>query len=278
MAQAQTKASVLFGSKGDPSKQSSHSYGAYSKGCLAGAVQLSESGPTWQSMRLSRNRNWGHPQMVSFLERLSVKTATIPGWSGLYIGDISQPRGGPMISGHLSHQMGLDADIWLLPPKRLNLSRAARENLSAQSVRSEDQRTVNNNWTPSHMEVIKAVASDPAVDRIFITPPAKVWMCKHAKGKRKWLQKVRPYWNHHHHFHVRLKCPKESVGCKTQTPTVKQLSKNATGCDRDLKWWVTEALKLPDPKADNDSKKSEGVRNYVMADLPAQCKKVLASQ
>jgi hypothetical protein len=40
------------------------------------------------------------------------------GWGkGLYIGDISQPRGGPMTSGHASHQIGLDADIWMLPPR-----------------------------------------------------------------------------------------------------------------------------------------------------------------
>ncbi len=276
---AETKANKLFGAKKSASQQLPDAFGTYAKGCLAGAVQMPESGPTWQAMRLSRNRNWGHPDMISFLKRLSASAAAQPGWKGLYIGDISQPRGGPMTSSHQSHQLGLDADVWLLPPKRLDLSRSEREALSSKTVRSKNWRTVNGNWTPAHMEVIKAAASDPAVDRIFITAPAKVWMCKNAKGNRKWLQKIRPYWGHHYHFHVRLKCPKGSTICKTQKPTVKQLSKNATGCDKDLNWWVTTALKPPDPNAPKKKKqKKRGARDYVMADLPSQCRRVLTSQ
>jgi len=276
---AETKANKLFGAKKSASQQLPDAFGTYAKGCLAGAEQMPETGPTWQAMRLNRNRNWGHPDMIRFLKRLSASAAAQPGWKGIYIGDISQPRGGPMTSSHQSHQLGLDADIWLLPPKRLNLSRAEREALSSKTVRSKDWRTVNGNWTPAHMEVIKAAASDPAVDRIFITAPAKVWMCKHAKGNRKWLQKVRPYWGHHYHFHVRLKCPKGSTICKTQKPTVKQLSKNATGCDKDLNWWVTTALEPPDPNAPKKKKqKKRGARDYVMADLPSQCRRVLTSQ
>lgn len=231
-------------------------------------------------MRLSRNRNWGHPETISFLQRLSAQVAQETDWAGLYIGDISQPRGGPMLSGHQSHQLGLDADVWLLPPKRLNLSRSERENLSSKTVRSKNWRTVNSNWTTDHMKVIKAAAKDPAVDRIFITAPAKVWMCKNARGNKRWLQKVRPYWGHHYHFHVRMKCPAGSTGCKTQTPTVKQLSKNATGCDKDLNWWVTAALEPPDPNAPKPKpkKKKRGARDYVMADLPNQCGAVLKSK
>lgn len=276
-AEAATKANKLFGAKSVASKQVANAVGKYAKGCLAGAQQLPESGPTWQAMRLSRNRNWAHPEMINYVKRLSAKVATVSNWKGLYIGDISQPRGGPMTSSHQSHQLGLDADIWLLPPKRLNLNRAERENLSSKSVRSKDWRTVNANWTPAHMAVLKAAASDPAVDRIFITAPAKVWMCKHAKGNKKWLQKIRPYWGHHYHFHVRLKCPEGSKNCTKQTPTVKQLSKNATGCDKDLKWWVTTALDPNAPKAPKKPKK-RGARDYVMADLPAQCRKVLKSK
>lgn len=277
---AETKANKLFGAKSSASKQSSHAYGTYAKGCLAGAAQLPESGPTWQAMRLSRNRGWGHPEMISFLKRLSVKAAAQPGWAGLYIGDISQPRGGPMVSSHQSHQLGLDADIWLLPPKRLNLNRKERENISSLNVRTGDQRNVNRNWTRSHMEVLKAAASDAAVERIFITAPAKIWMCKNAKGNKKWLQKIRPLYGHNTHFHVRLKCPKSSKRCKKQTPTVSDLSLNATGCDKNLTWWVTTRFQPPDPNAPKAPKrpKKRGARDYVMADLPAQCRKVLTAK
>ena len=202
------------------------------------------------------------------------------GWAGLYVGDISQPRGGPMDSGHQSHQMGLDIDIWLLPPKSVNLSRAERESISSKSVKTADQRNVNDNWTLAHMAVIRAAAEDPAVDRIFLSAPAKIWMCNNAKGNRKWLQKVRPWWGHDAHFHVRLKCPEGSRDCKTQTPTVSELSNGGTGCDASLNWWVTDALKPPPPPDPNAPKrpKKRGPREYVMADLPAQCSGVLRAK
>ena len=106
--------------------------GGYSRGCASGNIQLPETGPTWQAMRLSRNRNWGNPQLVQFLMDLS-RQATRFGWAGLYIGDMSQPLGGPMVSGHASHQIGLDVDIWLLPPQRLDLTRAEREKIGSPS-------------------------------------------------------------------------------------------------------------------------------------------------
>ena len=276
------KANKLFGGKSLPSRQQPLAIGSYAKGCLAGAVPLPETGPTWQAMRLSRNRNWGHPTTIAFLKDLSVIAAQQPGWAGLYVGDISQPRGGPMLSGHQSHQMGLDVDVWLYQTTRLNLSAAERENLSSTSVRSSDQTAVNGNWQKAHMAILKAAANDPRVDRIFITAPAKIWMCENAGTDRKWLQKIRPYWGHHFHFHVRMKCPPDAPGCVTQTPTVSQLSKGKDGCDETLNWWITDALKpppKPDPKKPAKKvKKKRGARDYVMADLPKQCKQVLNSK
>jgi penicillin-insensitive murein endopeptidase len=76
-------------------------------------------------MRLGRNHHWGHPETIALVERLS-RQAVRAGWKGLYVGDIGQARGGP-VPGHASHQIGLDVDIWMLPPPRLNLSRAERE-------------------------------------------------------------------------------------------------------------------------------------------------------
>ena len=128
-------AKQLFGAQRTPAAAQPAPFGGYAKGCIAGAVELPETGSTWQAMRLSRNRNWGHPDTIAFLKDLSAQAARQPGWSGLYIGDISQPRGGPMLTGHASHQIGLDADIWMLPPQRLNLSRNERENISSISLR-----------------------------------------------------------------------------------------------------------------------------------------------
>lgn len=281
-AQAEKLANRLFGAMAAPSAQEAMPIGSYARGCAAGMVALPETGPTWQAMRLSRNRNFGHPQMVQFLMDLSVTARDIGFGRGLYIGDISQPRGGPMTSGHVSHQIGLDADIWMLPPRRLDLSAAEREEISSIPVRSADQRSVTENWTQTHRELLKQAASDPRVDRIFVAAAVKIEMCKTARrSDRKWLQKIRPVAGHDTHFHVRLKCPTGARLCETQTPTVDELSKGGDGCDETLMWWVTDYLDPPksDGKKprDEDAPKKKGPRDFTMADLPRQCKAVLAS-
>ncbi|MDE0113571.1 MAG: penicillin-insensitive murein endopeptidase [Albidovulum sp.] len=271
----QLKANKLFGSMTAASKHKPAVIGSYSKGCLAGAVRLKETGPTWQAMRLSRNRNWGHPTLVQFIERLSARAAKL-GWKGLYIGDMAQPRGGPMTNLHLSHQNGLDVDIWMRPAERLDLTRQEREELSFLSVRTRDQKSVNRNWTRTHMEILKAAAKDSAVDRIFVAAAIKKAMCETAGKDRMWLQKIRPLYGHDGHFHVRLKCPAGERACKAQTPTVAALSKGGDGCDETLDWWLTAYL---EPKKQTQPKKPvlrrKGPLDYVMADLPRACSVVL---
>jgi len=281
-ALAEVLANRLFGAKATPSQQAPAAIGSYARGCAAGLVQLPESGPSWQAMRLSRNRNWGHPAMIDYLVDLSREAQRI-GWAGLYIGDISQPRGGPMTSGHASHQMGLDADVWFLRPARLNLSRRDRESLGSVSVRTEDQRRVNAHWTPEHHALLRAAASDPRVDRIFVAAAVKIEMCRSAtRSDRAWLQKIRPFSGHNTHFHVRLKCPPGSPLCQTQTPTVAELSGGRDGCDDTLMWWVTDYLNPPprDPStpAPPPQPRPRHPREFTMADLPAACTDVLASQ
>ena len=153
---APKEARQLFGGASNPTQnRTATAYGGYAKGCLAGAVRLPESGPHWQAMRLSRNRNWGHPNAISFIKTLARKAADQPGWNGLYIGDISQPRGGPMISGHRSHQLGLDIDIWMRRANNLTLSKDAREAISSVSMRRKNGAFINKNWTPAHQNILK---------------------------------------------------------------------------------------------------------------------------
>jgi penicillin-insensitive murein endopeptidase len=279
-AGAETPANRLFGAKATASAQPPAAIGSYARGCAAGLVQMPETGPSWQAMRLSRNRNWGHPAMIDYLIWLSGEAQRI-GWQGLYIGDISQPRGGPMTSGHASHQIGLDADIWMLPPRRMDLSRAERESISSISVRTEDQRSINRNWTAQHHALLRTAASDPRVDRIFVAAAVKIEMCRTAtRADRDWLQRIRPVVGHNYHFHVRLKCPAGSAECVTQTPTVAELSKGGDGCDETLTWWVTDFLNPPprDPNAPPPPPRPRHPREFTMADLPASCSGVLAAQ
>ena len=270
---AETPAKQVFGAAQTGSDQRARAYGSYANGCLAGGVQLPETGPTWQAMRLSRNRNWGHPQLIKFIERLSARAAKQPGWQGLYIGDMSQPRGGPMLSGHRSHQIGLDVDVWMLPPNRLNLGRQARENLSSISMRRANGAYTNSSWTRAHHEILKAAASDPDVARIFVFPGAKVQMCKDEKGDRKWLRKIRPWWGHHYHFHVRLKCPKGARGCVNQ-----DLPPAGDGC-ADAQNWVNDILDPPPPQPrDPNAPAPTPRRELTLSSLPKQCAGVLSSQ
>lgn len=270
---AETLAKQQFGAKRVGTEQSAAPFGSYAKGCLAGGVQLPETGPTWQAMRLSRNRNWGHPETIDYIERLSGLAARQPGWNGLYIGDISQPRGGPMLTGHRSHQIGLDIDIWMRPADRLSLSRQARENISSISMRRASGAFVNKNWTPAHHEILKAAASDKRVARIFVFPGAKVQMCKDARGNKKWLKKIRPWWGHHYHFHVRLRCPKGTQGCTNQAEP-SYPSNDRFGC-AEAQQWVDNILNPPPPDPNYKPRKR---REYVLADLPRQCSNVLRTR
>ena len=259
----------LFGAVPAGSRQAPEAIGGYALGCQAGAVELPETGPTWQAMRLSRNRNWAQPAAVDFVRDLSAFAATQPGWQGLYVGDMSQPRGGPMLTGHASHQSGLDIDIWMLPPQRLNLSRQEREDISSISMQRANGAYVNSSWSPQHEAILRRAASDPRVARIFVFAGAKVEMCKNATGDRSWLGKIRPWWGHHYHFHVRLNCPAGDTSCEAQTPPPP-----GDGC-ADAQQWVNNILNPPPPDPNAPAATPRG--EITMARLPGQCSAVLTS-
>src|SRR3954471_259451 len=167
-------AKELFGAVKEPAPVSARAIGFYSHGCLAGAVALPVSGPAWQVMRLSRNRNWAHPALLALIEKLAEDAQAKDGWPGLLVGDISQPRGGPMLTGHASHQVGLDADIWLTPMPDRRLTEQEREDLSATSMLAPDGVSVDPKmWTDAHVRLLKRAASYASVERIFVHPAIK---------------------------------------------------------------------------------------------------------
>ncbi len=265
-AQAEQLAKNLFGAQKLPAATAARSYGFYSKGCFAGGVAIATDGPTWQAMRLSRNRRWGHPTMINLIEKLS-HDAVADGWPGLLVGDISQPRGGPMLTGHASHQIGLDADIWLTPMPNRRLTAAERENASAVSMIKPKGLTVNERfWTPAHARLLKRAASYPEVERILVHPGIKKKLCDTVKGDRSWLRKVRPFWGHDYHFHIRIGCQPGSTGCKEQSAVPR-----GDGCDKSLAWWFTE-----EPWRPNKNPDAPKARDLMtLASLPKQCRAVL---
>lgn len=268
-AAADPLAKDVFGSFRTASEGPPVSIGFYSKGCGQGFVQLPESGPSWQAMRLSRNRNWGHPELVSFLVGLS-QAAQQAGWRGLYIGDMSQPRGGPMVSGHASHQLGLDADIWMLPPSSLNLSPQQRENLSSVSITDQRGVGLTNNWNAGHMAIMRAAARDSRVERILVDPVAKVAMCQMETGDRSWLRKIRPINAHNFHFHVRLACPRGSI-CDRQGPPPA-----GDGCEEAAEW-IRNRIDPSRVKPTPPDPDYRHPRTFRLSELPAQCSTVAAA-
>jgi penicillin-insensitive murein endopeptidase len=267
-------AKAQFGRQATAAPMQARAIGSFARGCLAGATALPVDGESWQVMRLARNRNWGHPELIEMVEKLARETPRINGWPGLLIGDISQPRGGPMLTGHASHQIGLDADIWLTPMPRARLSNERRENMPATNMVRPDWMDVDPAaWTPAHHRIVKAAAQDENVTRIFVNPAIKKAMCREAGADRAYLSKVRPMWGHNYHFHIRIACPEGVSGCVDQdTPPP------GDGCGQELTDWLAQQHKAifgpkKPGKGGGKPKPPPGIDW-----LPAECRQVLVAR
>jgi penicillin-insensitive murein endopeptidase len=252
----------LFFNVTGPAKLKPLSIGNYGKGCLAGAEALPQDGPDWQVMRLSRKRYFGHPKLIAYIEQLAAH-AKQGGWPGLLIGDMAQARGGPMLTGHASHQLGLEADIWLTPapPDRL-LSNGEREENSAIDMVQPDLLNVwPDKFTEHHVALLRAAASPAEIDRIFVNAAIKKAACEMEKGDKSWLRKLRPWYGHTYHFHVALKCPSGNpCGQRAEIP-------EGSGCGKALDYWFKENVRFPKPQPPG--------RILTLNDMPAACNAVL---
>jgi len=267
-------AKALFAAQQLPSLGKAIAIGYYPRGCLAGGVPLAVTGPTWQVMRLSRNRNWGHPSLVKFLEKFAPRAAKATGWNGILVGDLAQPRGGPLPFGHMSHQIGLDVDVWFMPMPDHVLSKDERENTSAINVVADDWKHLNpKSWTPQHIAFIKTAAEQPEVERVLVNAAIKQELCR-AEGKNKsgWLAKVRPWYGHHDHIHVRLECPEGSPNCRAQPPVP-----GDDGCGANaLDYWFSDKVLRPQKPTTPTTPKTPP-KALTLADLPPACKTVLSA-
>jgi penicillin-insensitive murein DD-endopeptidase len=266
----------LFGAAKTPAPLAARAIGFYAKGCLAGGKALSIDGPAWQAMRLSRNRNWGHPEMVALVERLATEAKKAGEWPGLLVGDLAQPRGGPMTSGHASHQVGLDADIWLTPMPDRRLSEREREDMSAVSMLKNWETVDPAIWSEKHARLIQRAAKYAEVERIFVHPAIKKALCEGTpkEADRSWLSRVRPMYGHNYHFHIRIHCPKGSTNCEAQPPVG-----NDDGCGKDLTNWLALVKpKVPVPIPPGPRPPPAPAKAPMSIDeLPNDCRSVLAS-
>jgi penicillin-insensitive murein DD-endopeptidase len=213
--------------------------GSPALGCIAGAQALAPDGSGWQAIRLSRNRNWGHPALLALVQDLAGAART-RGLPALWIGDLAQPRGGPMPFGHASHQTGLDVDIWLDLSPKAHAPVAAREDIRAVSLVLPDETGVSRTqWLPGHTTLIRLAAEAPGVDRVLVNHAIKRELCR-ANAGAPWLRRVRPWRGHDAHMHVRLRCPPGEGECRDLPPPPP-----GDGCDSSLAWWLTPEARQP---------------------------------
>ncbi len=217
------------------------SIGGTSLGCLRGAQPLPAEGPGWQVVRTSRNRFWGHPMLLDAVRSLAARAAA-EGLPDLWVGDLSQPRGGPMPYGHASHQTGLDADIWLDLTPKPRTPAAARESIAVPSLVLPDEAGVDPaRFTAGHARLIRLAAELPGVDRVLVNHGIKRSLCRAFPGAP-WLRTVRPWRGHDSHMHVRLRCSAGDAACIDIAPPPP-----GDGCDASLAWWLTPDARRPPP-------------------------------
>ncbi len=246
-----------------PSNHSPQSVGSYANGCLEGATPLPLIGEGYQVLRSQRARYYGHPTAISFIQRLGhFSKQTLD--RTILIGDLSLPQGGRFSSGHTSHQTGLDIDVWLkLTDMPLSNAQLAKpEPMSV--VNLKEYQLVKDNWQSRHFKLVKQAASDDEVARIFVHPVIKQQLCQsETTTDRDWLRKVRPWWGHHYHMHVRLNCPADSTNCKAQTTPPK-----GDGCGAELASWKPQ----PKPKVVQKKQAPKPKKKKV---IPVQCQELL---
>ena len=215
--------------------------GGYSNGCLQGGVALPLDGTGYQVVRPSLGRYWGHPRLLDYITDLGERAAAT-GLNPVMIADMSRPRGG-FLSGHVSHQIGLDVDLWL----RQDTGRVPvgqRDGLSSTLVVDRAAFAVGWAWSDAHATLIRLAASDPRVSRIFIHPAIKIALCEQTTGDRDWLRVLRPWFGHDSHMHVRLHCALGDLHCQPQEPVPP-----GDGCDAELYSWIPDPANPPPPPA-----------------------------
>lgn len=265
----QRQAKQAFGAVKVPVPQAPQAIGQYDRGCIAGAQKLATTGAAWQVMRLSRNRVWGHPILIAYIRKLATDVQRLDSWPGILVGDMAQPIGGPLLGGHASHQIGLDVDLWYKPMPGHTLSLEEREQLSADNMVERQSLTVDKSvWSEVQAKLLRRAASYPEVARIFVHPAIKKALCEAAGADREWLRKIRPWYQHDDHFHIRLNCPPGSPACVAQAPISPD-----DGCGQELDDWFKKLRAVPKKPA----KPSPPPKPMLVSDLPKECQALLVA-
>ncbi len=231
-------------------------------GCIAGAVELPSEGPGYETIRASHSTYWGHPETIASLQLLALR-AQQAGLPVLYMNDISRRFGGPTAGVHLSHMVGLDADVWLDTQPKPRLSVLQRDGIEVASLVSADQRGIElSRWNAGHATLIRLAATLPGTDRVLVNAAIKRQLCLTVTGDRSWLRQVRPWYGHAAHMHIHFRCPAGENECADQAPPPP-----GDGCDASLQWWFDRLDAPPSP--------AFAARPPTPVRLPAACGPIL---
>ncbi len=228
-------------------------------GCIAGAVSLPAQGQGFQTIHIDRSAFWGAPSTIAHLEAFG-REAAMAGLPTLLVEDISRARGGPLPGGHVSHQIGLDADVGLDMRPREPLTSTQRGSVELRSMVRPDGRDIDPAaWSSRVITLLKIAANLPEVDRILVNPAIKQQLCRQVTGDRSWLHLIRPWYGHAAHMHIRFRCPPGQADCVQAAPPPA-----GDGCDATLQWWFDQLDVPPKP-----------AKPYQPPPLPAACRMIL---
>ncbi len=200
--------------------------GFFTNGSIQDSVTISNEGPGFVKIFRLRERGYGTASLIRMLELAAAGwRREFPIGDRIQIGDSGDHNGG-YISGHGSHQNGLDVDIAYL--NRSHVERDPNTNGPGgymEQFVSGGKVTANfdiaRNWG-----LMKHLVAQGNVGRIFVDSVIKKTFCSQAAAldpalpaarRTEVLRRLRPYQNHADHLHLRLKCPPNHPKCVEQS-------------------------------------------------------------
>jgi penicillin-insensitive murein endopeptidase len=262
----------LWSSRLTPAAGPAEAIGGYAAGCVRGAVPLPEKASRYCFAHPERKRWFGHPALIAYIERLAGLART-KRLGPLLVGDLAQARGGPAPTGHRSHQSGLDVDLGYVAAEPTAPGSSVAKNSSPGHVGPDvvdlTREKLTRLWSPRVRALLILAASDPAVDRVFVHPLIKRELCRARGEDPSWLPKLRPWWGHQDHFHVRLRCPEGSPACENQR------SVEGDGCGEELEHWFKKKLPVRPTVPPPRTEPAPPRRDELL--LPPACQTVLDS-
>ncbi len=146
------------------------------------------------------------------------------GFGPLLVGDTSK-KGGGKLARHMTHQMGLDADIAYISHRRKTQGHRWKHFHNRFTEKFEIKNKLSKNFdVASNYELFKYISSKMDVRAIFVScrmiqafdaydKKFQVKVAGPVVPRSLFLEKIRPSSGHEDHFHLSLSCPKEAKNC-----------------------------------------------------------------